>query len=123
MVASPELPPNKCKCIRCPTVFEIVIRAQYNEFIVHDGAKLCYGCFQDQVSEETRLWQEEQRREIGPDWEGRPTRKIIPFKRPISLKAITTSSSSSSSSSSFPPVKGLSSEKDKGIYLKEREFC
>jgi hypothetical protein len=87
---------GRSKCIRCPTVFDKAIRAEYEEFIVHDAAKLCYGCFQEQVLEETRLWQEEQRREIGPDWEGLPRKKRMPFKRPISMAPNLTGSSSSS---------------------------
>ena len=60
---------------------------------MRDAAKLCYNCFQKQALEETRLWQEEQRREIGPDWEGLPTKKRIPFKRPISNLSGPSSSS------------------------------
>ena len=66
---------------------------------MRDGLKLCYNCFQKQVSEETRLWQEEQRRNIGPEWDGVPTKKLIKFKRPISIAPKTFESSSSSSSS------------------------
>jgi len=121
VVASPELPSTKYKCIRCRTVFDIVIRPQYNEFIVRDGAKLCYNCFQKQVQEETRLWQEEQRRDIGPEWEGLPTRKIIPFKKPISMTA-NIQNVVSSSSSSVPPVESLSSVKGTGVYFDKFSF-
>ena len=77
--------------------------------------------FKSKYKKETRLWQEEQRRDIGPEWEGLPTRKIIPFKKPISMTA-NIQNVVLSSSSSVPPVEPLSSVKGKGVDFDKFSF-
>ena len=93
VVASPELPISKIKCctLNCTTVFEATIRTEYVEFEVVDGKKKCYNCYQNGLQIARKLWEEEQRRDIGPDWIGCPTRKKMPFKRPITLSSDSTS--------------------------------
>jgi hypothetical protein len=93
VVASPELPISKIKCctLNCTTVFEATIRTEYVEFEVVDGKKKCYNCYQNGLQIARKLWEEEQRRDIGPDWIGYPTRKKLPFKRPISLPSVSSS--------------------------------
>ena len=71
--------------------------------IIDNAQKLCSDCWQKQFQIELKLWEEEQRREVGPDWEGVPTRKKMAFKKPISMPS-TKSEVAASSSSSFPRV-------------------
>ena len=93
VVASPDLPISKIKCcaLNCTTVFEQTIRVEYVEFQVVDGKRKCYNCYQKGQQIARKLWEEEQRRDIGPDWIGYPTRKKLPFKRPISLPSVSSS--------------------------------
>ena len=94
VVASPhQLPNSKVKCVgvNCTTIFEPTIRTEYLESTVVDGKKKCYNCYQQGLQIARKLWEEEQRRNIGPDWIGCPTRKKLPFKRPITLSSDSTS--------------------------------
>ena len=86
VVASLELPMTKCKCISCKTVFDIVIRAQYEEFQIDNAQKLCSDGWHKQFHIERKLWEEEQRREIGPAWEGVSTRKKVALKSQLRLR-------------------------------------
>ena len=60
------------------------MRPEYEEFKVDNSSRLCGDCFQKAYKIEVELWRQEQRREIGPDWEGYPTLKKLKFKKPIS---------------------------------------
>ena len=51
----------------------------------------CYNCYQKELQIDIKLWEEEQRRKIGPDWVGFSTRKEILFKRPISRTLCSSS--------------------------------
>ena len=93
VVASPQLPISKVKClgVNCTTIFEQTIRTEYLEFKVVDGKNKCYNCYHKELQIARKLWEEEQRRDVGPDWIGCPTRKKMPFKRPITLSSNSTS--------------------------------
>ncbi len=39
IVASPELPASKCKCLQYKTTFDIAMRTKYLEFVVQNGKK------------------------------------------------------------------------------------
>jgi hypothetical protein len=68
-----------------------VIRTEYLEFQVENGKKKCYNCYHKGLVIARKLWEEEQRRELGPDWVGCPTRKKMAFKKPISLGSCSSS--------------------------------
>ena len=93
VVASPEIPISKIKCLNlnCTTIFEHNFRTEYLEFQVIDGKKKCYNCYHNELKIARTLWEEEQRRKIGPDWIGYPTRKRFPVKMPISLTSLSSS--------------------------------
>ena len=80
----PELPTSKFYCFGCGKVCDLVMRPEYEEFKVDNASRLCGDCFQKAYKIEVELWRQEQRREIGPDWEGFPTLKKVNFKKPIS---------------------------------------
>jgi hypothetical protein len=66
------------------------MRPEYEEFEVRRGKEHCLECYNKQLQIEKKLWEEEQRREIGPDWIDIPTRKIIAFKKPISVSSCSS---------------------------------
>ena len=68
-----------------------MIRTEYLEFQVENGKKKCYNCYHKGLVIARKLWEEEQRRELGPDWVGCPTRKKMAFKKPISLGSCSSS--------------------------------
>ncbi len=87
----PELPTSKFYCLTCGKICDVAIRPEYEEFKVDDANRLCADCFHKAYQIEVELWRQEQRRNIGPDWEGFPTLKKTAFKKPISLVSSSSS--------------------------------
>ena len=92
MDALEDLPTSKRRCIGCSNIFDVSMRPEYVQFEIPNAKNYCVDCFRQQFNIERKLWEEEQRREIGPEWEGVPILKKQAFKKPIVLASSSTSS-------------------------------